>query len=330
VRRYLLKRLLQMVPTFFGITALTFFAAQLAPGDPLQLDPEGASAQVDAHQALDAFRQRHGLDQPMVVQYARWVGKVAVFDFGRSLHDHRPVSELLAEALPRTLLLTTLALLLAFGLALPLGVQGAVKEGSWAARLLSGALFMVYAMPAFWVAVMALLLFSSPRFLGWLPFQGLTSEGFASLSFAGKAADLAAHLLLPVLCLAYPTLSVVAVQVRSAMRSALSQDYVRAARARGIPERRVVYRHALRNSLLPLTTLLGLTLPNLVGGSVVVERVFGIPGMGLLAFDAIANRDYPVVMGVATLVALVTMLSVLAADLLYAVADPRVRVGGEA
>jgi peptide/nickel transport system permease protein len=330
MRRYLLKRALQMVPTFLGITFLTFFAAQLAPGDPLQLDPEGATAQANAQQALDAFKHRHGLDQPLPVQYARWVGRVATLDFGRSLHDHRPVSELLAEALPRTLLLTVLALLLAFGLAVPLGVQGAVREGSLAARLVSGGLFAAYAMPAFWVAVLALLFFSSPRFLGALPFQGLTSDGFEALSAPAKLADLAKHLVLPVICLAYPTLAVVAVQVRAAMRAALAQDYVRAARARGIPERRVVYRHALRNSLLPLATLLGLTLPSLVGGSVVVERVFGIPGMGLLAFDAIANRDYPVVMGVATLVALVTMLSVLAADLLYAVADPRVRVGGEA
>lgn len=317
-----------MVPTFFGITFLTFFAAQLAPGDPLQLDPETVNAAA-AQQANESFKQRHGLDQPLPVQYLRWVGKVVTFDFGRSLHDHRPVAELLAEALPRTLLLATLSLLLAFGLAIPLGVQGALKEGTLAARTLSGGLFAIYAMPSFWVAVMALLVFSSPRFLGWLPFQGLTSDGFDALGFGGKLVDLASHLVLPVACLAYPTLSVVAVQVRSAMRAALGQDFVRAARARGIPERRVIYGHALRNSLLPLTTLLGLTLPSVVGGSVVVERVFGIPGMGLLAFDAIANRDYPVVMGVATLTALVTMLSVLLADVLYVVADPRVRVSDD-
>jgi peptide/nickel transport system permease protein len=325
VRRHLLKRLLQMVPTFFGITLMTFFAAQLAPGDPLQLDPETVNAAA-AQQASQAFKQRHGLDQPLAVQYARWVGKVVTLDFGRSLHDHRPVAQMLAEALPRTLLITTLALLLAFGLAIPLGVQGALKEGTVGARVISGGLFAIYAMPSFWVAVLALLLFSSPRFLGWLPFQGLTSDAFGSESAGAKVIDLLSHLVLPVACLAYPTLSVVSVQVRSAMRTALGQDFVRAARARGIPERRVVYGHALRNSLLPLTTLLGLTLPGLVGGSVVVERVFGIPGMGLLAFDAIANRDYPVVMGVATLTALVTMLSVLLADVLYMVADPRVRV----
>jgi len=330
MRRHLLKRVLQMVPTFFGITALTFLAAQLSPGDPLQLDPESAGSQAAAQQAMNSFKERHGLDQPMVVQYVRWVGKVVTFDFGHSLHDHRPVSERLAEALPPTLLLATLALLLAFGLAIPLGVQGALREGSLPARFVSGGLFAIYAMPSFWVAVMALLFFSSPRFLGWLPFQGLMSDGFSSLGFGEKLVDLAAHLVLPVVCLAYPTLSVVAVQVRSAMRTALGQDFVRAARARGIPERRVIYNHALRNSLLPLTTLLGLTLPTLVGGSVVVERVFGIPGMGLLAFDAIANRDYPVVMGVATLVALITMLSVLAADVLYVFADPRVRVGDNA
>lgn len=322
----MVKRLLSMVPTFFGITLLTFAIAQLAPGDPLQLDPESAASAAAAGEAEAAFREKHGLDLPLPVQYARWVWKVVRLDFGRSLHDGRPVGELLAESLPRTLLLTGLALLFALATAIPIGAALAVRHGRPVARLVSASLFVAYSLPGFWVAVMVLLLLATDRGVALFPLQGLTAAP-PGAPFFQRAADLAWHLVLPVFCLAYPFGVVLARQVKAAMREALAQDYVRAARARGVPERVVVFRHALRNSLLPVVTLLGLALPQLVGGSVVVERVFGIPGMGLLAFDAIGHRDYPVVMGVATLAALVTLLSVLLADLLYAAVDPRIRLG---
>lgn len=300
-----------MVPTFLGITLLTFAVARLAPGDPFQLDPENVSAAgVTAQHRADADR-----DAPIVVQYGRWLFKVAQLDFGRSFVDQRPVREKLAEALPRTALVSGLALLLGFGLAVPLGVFLATRERSVLARAVSASLAVVWSVPGFWVAVLLLLLFANPRVLDLFPFQGLGEGG---------ALDLAWHLVLPVTCLAYPTLAVATRQVRAAMREALSQEYIRAARARGIPERSVVWRHALRNSLLPVVTLLGLYLPHLVGGSVVIERVFGIPGMGLLAFDSIGTRDYPAVMGVATAMAVVTMVSMLLVDLAYGVIDPRI------
>lgn len=322
----MVKRLLSMVPTFFGITLLTFAIAQLAPGDPLQLDPESAASAAAAGKAQAAFREKHGLDLPLPVQYGRWVWKVVRLDFGRSLHDGRPVAELLAESLPRTMLLSGLALLLALATAIPVGAALAVRHGRPMARVVSAALFIAYSLPGFWVAVMVLLLFATDRGLALFPLQGLTAVP-PGAPFLERVGDLAWHLVLPVFCLAYPFGVVLARQVKTAMREALAQDYVRAARARGVPERVVVFRHALRNSLLPVVTLLGLALPQLVGGSVVVERVFGIPGMGLLAFDAIGYRDYPVVMGVATLAALVTLVSMLLADLLYAAVDPRIRLG---
>lgn len=328
MRRYVVRRLLLMVPTFLGITLVTFAVAQLAPGDPLQLDPESASAAAAHGQAVAQFRAKHGLDQPLPVQYARWLGKVATFDFGRSLHDGRPVTARLAEALPRTLAVTVLALLWAFAAALPLGVALAVHERRAWARAVSGGLFFAYALPAFWVAVLALLALATDRGVPLFPLQGLASPGAGAQGPLARLLDLAWHLVLPVLCLGYPTAVVLTRHVKSAMRETLAQDFVRALRARGIPERAVVYRHGLRNSLLPVVTLLGQALPHLIGGSVVIERVFGIPGMGLLAFDAVANRDHPVVMGVATLAALVTMASVLVSDLLYAWADPRIRLEG--
>lgn len=307
MRRYLLRRLLLMIPTFLGITLLTFVVAQLAPGDPFQLDLETAGP---SQAVVEQQRTTHGLDAPMPIQFGRWLSRVVRFDFGRSFIDQRDVTEKLAEAAPRTALVAGLALLFGFGLAVPLGVLLAVRGKRWWARALSALLVAAWSVPTFWVAVILLMLFAGPRYLDWFPVQGLAHGGFV----------------LPVFCLTWPTLIVATRQVRSAMQDALSQDYVQAARARGIPEGRVIWRHALRNSLLPVVTMLGLHLPHLVGGSVVIERIFGIPGMGLLAFEAIGTRDYPTVMGVTTVMALVTMLSMLLVDLAYGFIDPRIRL----
>lgn len=311
--RYLRRRLLLMVPTFLGITLLTFAVAHLAPGDPLQLDQETPGAS-----AADVARRRaaQGLDAPVPVQYGRWLSRVARFDFGRSFVDQRPVAEKVLEALPRTALVSGLALLLGFGLAVPLGVVLATRSGRLA-RVASSALTLAWSVPTFWVAVLLLSTLSNPQALDVFPMQGLGEGGLV---------DLAWHLVLPVACLTYPTLAVATRHLRAAMQEALASDYVRAARARGISERRVVWRHALRNSLLPVVTLLGFQLPHVLGGSVVIERVFGIPGMGLLAFDAVGARDYPTVMGVATVMATATLLSMLAVDVAYGAIDPRIRV----
>lgn len=307
MRRYVIRRLLLMIPTFLGITLLTFAVAHLAPGDPFQLELENAGpTQV----AIEAQRAQRGLDAPIPVQFARWLGRVVRFDFGHSFIDQRLVSEKLVEAAPRTAFISGLALLLGFGLAVPLGVVLATREKQRWAKALSMILIAAWSVPTFWIAVILLMLFASPRSFDWFPVQGLSDAGFV----------------LPVICLTWPTLVIATRQVRSAMQAALSQDYVKAARARGIPEGRVVWRHALRNSLLPVVTMLGLHLPHLVGGSVVIERIFGIPGMGLLAFDAIGTRDYPTVMGVATVMAIVTMLSMLLVDLAYGFIDPRIRL----
>lgn len=307
MRRYVLRRLLLMIPTFLGITVLTFVIAHAAPGDPFQLELEnGGPTQV----VVDQLRTRRGLDAPLPLQFGRWLWRVARFDFGSSFIDQRPVSEKLSEAAPRTAFLSGLALLFGFGLAVPLGVLLATRARQWWAKFLSVALIAAWSVPTFWIAVILLMLFAGPRYFDWFPVQGLADGGFV----------------LPVICLTWPTLVVATRQVRSAMEGALAQDYVKAARARGIPEGRVVWRHALRNSLLPVVTMLGLHLPHLVGGSVVIERIFGIPGMGLLAFDAIGTRDYPTVMGVATVMALVTMLSMLLVDLAYGFIDPRIRL----
>lgn len=304
--RYVLRRLALMVPTFLGITLLTFSVAQLAPGDPFSLDRETAG--LDAA-AMAQAREQHGLDAPVPVQFGRWLWRVVRFDFGRSLIDQRPVSEKVLEAMPSTGLVAGLALLLGFGLAIPLGVLLATRK-TRLTRLLEALLLAAWSVPSFWIAVLALMLFAGPRFLAVLPLQGLADGGF----------------ILPVFCLAFPTIVIATRQVRSAMEESLTQDFVKAARARGIPEGRVVWRHALRNSLLPVVTMFGLHLPHLVGGSVIIERIFGIPGMGLLAFDSIGTRDYPTIMGVSTVMAIATMGSMLLVDLAYGFIDPRIRL----
>lgn len=321
---FLAKRLLLMVPTFLGITLLTFVLAHLAPGDPLTLATETPSAA--GREVLEQLKEDQGLHLPLHQQYARWLSRVVRLDFGRSTQDLRPVTEKIGESLPKTLLLSFLALFFSYVIAVPLGVLSAVKRGTLFERVVTVGLFVLYSLPSFWVAVMLLLYFAGGRAFDWFPMQGLTSPGFEGLSFWGKVFDVAWHLVLPVVCLSYASLASISRYMRSGMLEVIRQDYIRTARAKGLPERVVVFKHALRNGILPVVTLLGLMLPHLLGGSVVVERIFGIQGMGLLALEAIFHRDYPMVMGVTTLVALFTMGSTLLADVLYALFDPRIGV----
>jgi peptide/nickel transport system permease protein len=307
--RLIATRVGWMVPTFLVITALTFAMAHLAPGDPLLL-ADDPTASLDT---LDAARRQLELDRPLAERYGTWLWRLAGGDLGRSAVDRRPVREKIGAALPRTVLVSGLALVLACLVAVALGVLLAARQQAWWARTLTGSLALASGVPSFWVAVMALLLFATPRGVEWFPLQGLEGP---------------AHLVLPVLCLAWPTIAMLTRYVQTGVATALEQDFVRAARARGVGERRVLFAHALPNALVPLVTVLGLHLPHVFGGSVVIERVFGIQGMGLLAFDAIGTRDYPVVMGVATVMAAVTLTSMLVADVAALLVDPRLSARG--
>jgi peptide/nickel transport system permease protein len=325
MRRYLLKRLLAVIPTLLGITLITFALLRLAPGDPLGLSGEAVAPGLSQEQ-VQALREQRGIERPLLEQYARWVGRLVRLDFGESFQDGRPVSTRIGESLPATALLSGLALLLSFLLAVPLGVVSAARRDSALDRGITIGLFLLYSLPSFWVAIGLLLLFSGGRALSWFPIQGLVSPGYAALSAWGKVRDLGWHVVLPVGCLSYAALASISRYARGGMLEALSQDYVRTARAKGLPERAVVWRHALRNAAIPILTLGGLMVPGILSGSVVVEQIFGIHGMGLLAFEALSHRDYPTVMGVTTLAALLTLAATLLADLSYAVADPRIRL----
>ncbi|MCB9557626.1 MAG: ABC transporter permease [Deltaproteobacteria bacterium] len=274
--------------------------------------------------------QRFPVDSPWLLRvsetrFGKWIARLIRWDFGFSLRDGRPVTEKIGQALPVTLLLAGLALIVAFGLGVPLGLVAAQREGRWADRLLSGGSLLLYALPTFWVAMLLVQLFGGLGLLDWLPISGLVSDDLAATaSFWQRFLDRLLHLILPVFCMSYALLAAVLRYQRQAVLEVRSALYVRAARARGLSERRVVWGHLLRNALLPTITLFGLYLPYLVGGSVVVERIFNIPGMGLLTFESMLARDYPVLMGLILISAVVVVVGMLIADLLYALADPRV------
>ncbi len=319
--RYVMRRLLLAIPTLFGIAVVVFLLLHLAPGSPGAGGPD--STRRVSSRSAEEMRRLYGLDRPLPEQFARWIGRVARLDLGESLVDHRPVAERIREALPPTLALNGIALALALALAIPLGVAAGARPESTFDRTSAAALFALYSLPTFWAALLLQTLFAVK--LRWLPLYGMTSDA-ARPGLEGLG-DRLAHIALPVTCLTYGTLAFVARMVRSGVMEARGSDYVLAARARGASRRRAIWRHALPNALLPVVTLIGLLLPALLSGSVIVERIFAWPGLGRLYLDSILARDYPVILALSLLSAAATLLATLLADLALAAADPRVRDG---
>jgi len=265
-----------------------------------------------------------GLNDPIPVQYWKWVKRVAVGDFGISFStDRRPVAEKIRQALPITLLLNAMSLFLIMLLSIPIGIYSATNPYTFGDRAATVFVFLGFAMPTFWLALLCMMLFGVE--LGWLPISGLKSLDYESMSWLGQIADRARHLVLPVGIASLTSLAGLSRYMRSSMLEVVRQDYITTARAKGLSERAVIYRHALRNALLPVVTILGLSIPGLIGGSVIFETIFAIPGMGRLFYDGVMQRDYMVVMGVLVMGAVLTLLGNLLADLMYAVVDPRLR-----
>lgn len=319
--RYVLRRLLLAVPTLAGIIVLVFLLLHLAPGSPVSALGADSGRRV-SQRAAEEMRRVYGLDRPLPERFAKWIGRVARLDFGESFVDRRPVLERIGEALPYTLLLNGIALLLTLGIAVPLGVSaGGRPEGPFD-RTSGALLFALYSLPAFWAALLLQTLFSVK--LGWLPLYGVASDAPGT---GGRILDRAAHLVLPVVCLTYGSLAFFARLIRASVAETRVADYVLAARARGLSRREALWRHAFRNALLPLVTLLGLVVPGLLSGSVIIERIFAWPGLGRLYFDSILSRDYPVVLALSLLGAVATLVLTLAADVAAAAVDPRIRDG---
>ena len=318
---YIVRRLLFMIPLLLGITIITFVVVQLSPGGPADM-LTGLSPKIGA-EAKARLRSLYGLDKPIHVQYWLWLSRIARFDFGESFKDGRRVIIKILERLPATLLLNILSLLLIFFIALPIGIMSAVRQDSFFDKGMTVFVFFGFSVPAFWLALLLMILFGV--FLGWLPISGMHSVNFPYFSIWGKMWDLIKHLILPVLVSAFGGLAYLSRYSRASMLEVLRQDYIRTARAKGVPEKKVIYRHALRNALIPIVTLLGLSLPGLIGGGFIFETIFAWPGMGRLGYQAIMARDYPVIMGVGVIAAFLTLLGNLIADITYAFVDPRIR-----
>jgi peptide/nickel transport system permease protein len=328
VRAYLARRLLLLVPTLIGVTVVTFGVVRLTPGDPALAAAGGAlRASSVTREAVEHFRREMGLDQPLPVQYGRWLSRVVRLDLGTSWSTGRSVAEQIGERLPVTLGLGAAALLLVCLVGIPLGALAAAHRGSTADRVTTVILFLLYSAPSFWVGTLAIVFLGGGHYLDVIPVQGLHSSDAEQLPALARLADLAWHAAVPVLLLAYAMVAGMSRYVRTGLLEVLRQDFVRTARAKGLPEGVVVFKHALRSALVPVLSHLSVLVPALIGGSVVVERIFGIPGMGNLMFEAILARDYSLIMGIVTVSALLTVAVLIVTDVLYAVADPRISYG---
>jgi peptide/nickel transport system permease protein len=331
MKAYIIKRLLLIIPTFIGISFITFMMLQLAPGSPVyqRLYAAGDGGNVSAKSVppeyIEELKKMYGLDKPLPIRYVIWVKKMALFDFGDSYKDHQPVIKRIGQTLPVSIQLSVISIFLIYVISVPIGVYSSVRQHTWQDSITTLGLFVLYSLPSFWVAMLLMYFFGGGQFLDWFPVYGLNSTGADKMTWYQWLADRAWHLVLPVFCLTYGGLAGLSRYARAGMIETIRQDYIRTAHAYGFSGKVVVFKYAMRNSLIPIITLLGTLLPALIGGSVIIETIFSIPGMGRLAFEAMLSRDYPLVMGVLTISALLTLVGLILSDIMYAITDPRIK-----
>lgn len=328
--QYVIKRVLLFIPTLIIITVITFLVCRLAPGDPTEMrvgqTSEGIAAETLINQqAKDYYKKKFGLDKPIYQQYLIWM-KNMIFegDFGNSFKDDRPVIDKIMERLPITITIQLASIFLIYIIAIPIGIYSAVKQYSFWDKTSTVILFVLYSLPSFWVATLAIIFLCNVEYLKIFPASGIESITHESMTFIGKLWDRIWHLMLPVIVLSLGSFAFLSKQMRSAMLETIRQDYIRTAKAKGLENKTVIYKHALRNSLIPIITLLASIFPAMVGGSFIIEQIFPIPGIGQLGIQGIFDRDYPLIMALLVLSSVLTIVGVLVADLLYAVVDPRI------
>lgn len=319
---YLLKRLLMMIPLLFGITLISFIVIHLAPGGPVEVETE-MSPKVSA-EARENLKKLYGLDKPLYLQYLDWVKRFVRLDFGTSFVDGKRVVVKIKERIPITLIINLLSLLLIISIALPAGVLSATRQYSLFDKLTTVFVFLGFSTPTFWLALLMMIIFGVT--LGVLPISGIQSIDVSGMGGFERLLDKVHHLILPVTLSAFSGIAGFSRYSRSSMLEVIRQDYIRTARAKGLKESTVIVQHALRNALLPIVTILGLAVPGLIGGAVIFETIFAIPGMGLLFYQSTLARDYPTIMGVLVIGAVLTLIGNLLADVSYALVDPRIRV----
>jgi len=315
-----------MVPTLVGITIVVFAISRMAPGDPVSLGmgPEGQMDQARAADVQKARKQLYGLDKPIHIQYVTWLGRVARLNFGDSIKHHRPVIDLIKERLPITLVLNLISFTIIYIIAVPLGTLSALGHRRFSDKAISVGLVMLWSLPSMWVGQMLIGYMSGPTFLNWFPPAGLSGNSADTMPFFAWLNDRLWHLVMPVTCLTYGGFAYLTKQVRASMLDTLRMDYIRTARAKGLSNNAVVWRHAFSNSVIPVITIMATLLPAMFGGSVIIESIFSVPGMGLLAFESVTTRDYNIIMAVATIAGFLNIFGLLLGDLAYAMVDPRI------
>ena len=321
--QYLIRRLLIGIPTIVLITFIVYALIRNMPGTPLTAmeggDPSRQMSKADQKRLERVF----GLDKPWPVGYLVWVSNTARLDLGRSISRKLPVSTLIADRVGPTLLLTISSLVLTYILAIPIGLWSTIKSNTLSERSVSVVLYMLYSLPSFVAALFLQILLAVK--LGWLPLTGIVDlQNHDQMSLLGKTWDVFVHAIMPVTCFTYGSLAYYSRFIKANMEEVVRQDYIRTARAKGVPPNLILWRHAFRNTLIPLVTLMGLTLPALLSGAIILERIFAWPGMGTLFFESIHERDYPTIMGLTLMFTALTLAGQLLADILYAVVDPRV------
>lgn len=324
---YLVRRMLLALLTLALITFLAYGLIRAMPGDPLLLKMQAMNPGEEMRlEDVERMREMFGLNDDWYVAYFKWLGNLLRGDLGNSLSQHASVASLIGQRIGPTLLLTMSSLFLSYLLAIPLGLYATARNGKFDERFISTTLYMLYSLPSF-VAALALQVMFAIKLNGTafeLPLFGMTSDNFDQMSFGGKFVDLFRHSILPVTCFTYGTLAFYSRFIRANMQETIRQDYIRTARAKGAGPKRVLFHHAFRNTLIPLVTMIGLELPVLLSGSVILEQIFSWPGMGNLFFESIRQRDYPTIMGLLLVFSVLTLIGQLLADILYAIVDPRV------
>lgn len=322
--QYLIRRLLIALAMLVVITFLVYVLIRSTPGDPTLVNIESMSPDKQpSPEALRRFREQYYLDKPIHVGYGMWLAHLLQGDLGQSMaYNGAPVSQVIGERIGNTLILTVSSLLLAYIMSIPLGLYFTARNGTLQERGLSTLLYMLYSLPSYVAALFLQLAFAVK--LDLLPLFGTHSDNFQQLSFMGQVWDVAKHAVLPVTCFTYGSLAFYSRFIKANMNEVIRQDFIRTAKAKGVSPRSIIFHHAFRNTLIPLVTQIGLTLPALLSGSVILEQIFAWPGIGKLFFEALGYRDYPIFMSLVLMFSVLTLLGQLLADVLYAVVDPRV------
>lgn len=321
MRTYLIRRFIQMIPLLLGISIISFSVMHLAPGGPLDLMISPDLTPED----IARMQERFGLNEPVHVQYVKWFSQILQGNFGTSFRTGRPVIDMILARLPRTIQLNVAVMIFSLVLAIPIGVLSAVRQYSAMDMIATFIAFFGISMPNFWLGMLMMYLFAVR--LGWLPTSGASTYRWTieTVGVFWVLIDRAKYMIMPVFVLGTSQMAFLTRYMRSSMLQVIREDYVRTARAKGLAERVVVYKHAMRNALIPIVTIMALMVPGLLGGSVIIETIFSWPGVGLLSFNAILQRDYPIVLAFNTIGAVLTLFFMIVADILYVIVDPRIR-----